>query len=930
MEALLIKILAAALALSQVMVDPEAAKTAFDRDRDQQQVADLLQAGCTHMVKAFDVENVNLDDLVETAMSDPEPLAGGDKQFRGINFEDLHSAYRQFCKKEPVEHSTIDIGKVIDFYNNATVDLPDPGKLKGMKLPGESAVLDIKGDRFAEMFQEQGRRVWIPLLEVPEHVRNAFIAAEDGRFYQHKGVDERGLIRAFINNLAQSGHLEGGSTITQQLVKNLLVGDDRSYERKIREMIVTTRAESILSKDEILELYLNSIYLGRGSWGIELAARNYFGKSARELTLEEAALLAGLTKGPATFSPDRQPARARERLSYVLARMQEEGMTDGAGTAQPNRAELPRLIPYQHPRRDIGFNFMDDVTREVRQMAGINSLTVDSYTIHSTINPQLQRALEEALQEGLFQYERNAGRSELRTAEANLGQAVVRIQGKAGVDKRPSWQQALMDAHLPLYDVHWTPAIVVEKPGSNRGQGWRVGLMDGRIVPLSVEPVKTPHKPEMYDVVFVHLVDGEKKSSAKAELRVRPEVQGAALVMENRTGRILAMAGGFSYPLSQLNRATQAARQPGSAIKPLTYLAALGSGLQPNTLVSDGAITLRPIGLRHARERDYWSPKNYDGRGGGTLTLRQALEHSRNRATAHLLKGGIEDNPEDSLNRICELAAEARIYRECGRFYPMVLGAQPVRPVDLAAFYAAIANEGARPTPYVVDSIERDGRILFHREPGLATIDSVDRAAFYQLKSMLQGVVARGTASSITALSPYVAGKTGTSEDENDAWFAGFTNDVTVVVWLGYDNADGQRRTLGSGSTGGTVSVPIFERIIQAVWRDVRPRTTLAPPSPEAMQQLSCKSADVESGRRRKRGEENSLEECLRTDGRGKVVDTRHRLVAHKNESDSEDRGKPVVTRQDRDGQFVRRGDDSDEPFGRRRFDLFRDLFGDP
>jgi len=389
-------------------------------------------------------------------------------------------------------------------------------------------------------------------------------------------------------------------------------------------------------------------------------------------------------------------------------------------------------------------------------------------------------------------------------------------------------------------------------------------------------------------VVFVRLSEGEGKTATRAELRIRPQVQGAAVVLENKTGRILAMTGGFSYPLSQLNRATQAARQPGSAIKPLTYLAALGKGLQPNTLISDGAITLRPIGLRRAREQDYWSPKNYDGRGGSTLTLRQALEKSRNRATAHLLEGGIESKPEASLHRICDLAVEAQIYRECLRFYPIVLGAQPVRPIDLAAFYAAIANEGLRPSPYAVESIERDGDNIFQRQPKLVAINSVDRAAFYQLKSMLQGVVAHGTARSIAALAPYVAGKTGTTDEENDAWFVGFTNDVTVAVWLGYDNADGQRRTLGSGSTGGAVAVPVFESIIQAAWSYVGPKDALAPPSREARQQLSCGPSDAESeGRRRRSGE--TIGECFRMDGHGKILDTRHRLVTRENERQDRD-----------------------------------------
>jgi penicillin-binding protein 1A len=353
-------------------------------------------------------------------------------------------------------------------------------------------------------------------------------------------------------------------------------------------------------------------------------------------------------------------------------------------------------------------------------------------------------------------------------------------------------------------------------------------------------------------------------------------VQGAVVVLENKTGRILAMSGGFSYPLSQLNRTSQAMRQPGSAIKPLSYLAALGKGLQPNTLVEDEPITLPPIG----GGRDYWTPKNYDGGSGNTLTLRAALENSRNLATVHLLDGGIEKKPEASLNRLCELAVEAQIYRECVRYYPFVLGAQPVRPLDLAAFYATIANEGLRPVPHSVDSIDRDGQTIYrYQQTALGTISSVDRAAFYQLKTMMQGVLARGTANAISGLAPYVAGKTGTSDEENDAWFVGFTNDVTVAVWLGYDNATGKRRTLGGGATGGGVAVPIFEPIIHAVWANVAPKTALAPPSPEAKRQLTCKSIDSESGEMQSsRGK--TVAECFRIDAKGRVLDTRYRLVS--------------------------------------------------
>src|SRR6516162_1833013 len=386
METLLVKIFATALALSQVTTAPDAVAPRFDRVADQAKVAQLLSAGCTHMRKAFDIEDINLADLIATAMEDPQAIAGESKVFRGINFADLLTAYRQFCKNEKVAAPAVDLGDVIDFYNKA-------------------------------------------LADIPEHVRSAFVAAEDKRFYEHKGIDERGLIRAFIGNLANSSRPQGGSTITQQVVKNLLVGDDLTYERKIREMVVASRVERTLSKAEILELYLNSVYLGRGSWGIELAARSYFGKSVKELTLEEGALLAGLTKGPNYFSPDRHPGRAQERLAYVLRRLHEDGVI---AAEQPNRGlpALPVMVAYERPRRDIGFHFVDQVAREAKAVAGVEAITANSYVVRSTINLPLQRAVEEALQEGLWRYERNAGRTQFRAPEASLAKAVKAIEAR--------------------------------------------------------------------------------------------------------------------------------------------------------------------------------------------------------------------------------------------------------------------------------------------------------------------------------------------------------------------------------------------------------------------------------------------------------------------------------------------------------------------
>ena len=365
MDALLVKIFATALTLSQATSGPDALKIQFDRVADQKEVVSLLRAGCLNMRKAFDIEDVNVDDLIATVMDDPDVVSGTMPAFKGLNLNDLLVAYRQFCKNETVTNSPVDLAEVIDFRNKAVADLPDPSRLKDLKLPSASVVLDAKGERFAEIFEANQRRVFVPLGEIPEHVQKAFIAAEDKRFYQHKGVDERALIRAFIGNLAKPGRPQGGSTITQQVVKNLAVGDDPTYERKIREMIVATDLERVLTKPEILQLYLNSTYLGRGSWGVEMAARSYFGKSAKELTLAEGALLAGLTKGPTAFNPDRYPERAQERLAYVLTRMQEDGAISTEEMKQAQNA-LPRMVADERPRRDTGFHFIDHLSREPR------------------------------------------------------------------------------------------------------------------------------------------------------------------------------------------------------------------------------------------------------------------------------------------------------------------------------------------------------------------------------------------------------------------------------------------------------------------------------------------------------------------------------------------------------------------------------------
>jgi penicillin-binding protein 1A len=486
------------------------------------------------------------------------------------------------------------------------------------------------------------------------------------------------------------------------------------------------------------------------------------------------------------------------------------------------------------------------------------------------------------------------GRVQFRGPEANIADAVQR-KAAGNQSSAPYWQQALQSARLPLYDVHWTPVVVLQKgSGQNGSDAIRVGLPDGRIVSLTGVNSQIRRSLNLYDVVYANVVEsrgGEAKhadtKSAKngaknppknpepakpattggavAQLRVRPTVEGATLVLENKTGRILAMAGSFSYPMSQLNRAAQTARQPGSAMKPLTYLTALAHGLQPNTLVLNQPITLPPIGSATsgreviareyggtARPEDFWSPRNADYNQGGVYTLRRGLENSVNVVTAHILDGGIDADPVRSLDEVCATAMAAKIYTQCVRYYPFVLGAQPVRMIDIAGFYAAVANEGALPTPHGIDSIEQHGKTIYqYPTTPLPRIGAADPASFYQLKTMLQGVVARGTARAIGGLSPYVAGKTGTTEDAVDGWFIGFTNDVTVAVWVGYDNGDGKRRSLGSNETGARVALPIFQPIMEAIWAEhIAPKVPLAGPSPEAKRELVDIPIDYMSGNR--------------------------------------------------------------------------------
>lgn len=822
----LIKKMALALTVSQIFTRPTV-QPHFDPNADYNQVVQIMNDGCAHFRQ---VGIAHMPELKDMKPEDIEQMIAAFSKM-GQDSGQLLSAYHLFCTNKAGADAKSMVSDIVNYYNDATKDLPDPEKLKHLDLPESSVVTDRGGKRFTEVYQDDNRRKWVSLKDIPEVVQKAFVDAEDKHFFEHHGVDDEGVLRAAKNNAGkEGGHQEGGSTITQQVVKNLLVGDAPTFDRKIREIILANRLEKIMSKQQILELYLNFVFLGRASWGVEMAARSYFGKSIKEVTSPvEAAMLASLPKGPRFYGPDSgNPDRMNERIAYVLHQMNLDQEKAGILKLQ--------FITYQSPRARGGFYFIDEIVKLVKAQFHVDP-THDSTTIHSTMLPGLQTAVEKAVQEGLAQYEIGHGRAKYSGAEKNLTDEIDKLKASDKTDKtKPVWQTALSQAYLPLYDVRWEPAIVL---GSDK-RGVQVGLKDGRTLPL--KPWRGGRLPQLYvnDAVLTEIHDN--KRSSYAELRFRPKVQGAAMVVENKTGRILALQGGFSYPLSQFDRAIRAPRQPGSAIKPLTYLEVFNSGLQPNSLVMDEPVTIQ-IDADHS-----WTPRNFDrDTRPHQTTIRRALENSLNQVTLSMLNEIVRDNNDPREDQQASLNKVLNAIRECGispnpeNHFSTILGTMEVSMLGMATCYATIANYGQRPTLHLIDSVDtKTGPIpLQYEAPKQISADVGDAASFFQLRTVLQGVVERGTAVAVGSrlqdlvphgkISDYIAAKTGTSQHAdpktrrslgaNDAWFMGITNDLTIAVWVGYDNGPNEKpQTLGKDSraTGADVAGPIFESILRA------------------------------------------------------------------------------------------------------------------
>ncbi len=707
-------------------------------------------------------------------------------------------------------------------------NLPDYQQLADYQPPVVSRVHAGDGSLLREFATE--RRVFVPLDSIPARVQKAFIAAEDNQFFAHPGLDWRGIARAVVHNaqaVFTDDRLIGGSTITQQVAKNFLLTDARTLRRKIEEAILSLRIERAFSKREILELYLNEIYLGRGSYGVASAALNYFDKAMSELTVAEAAFLAGLPKAPANYEPRDNPDRAIARRNYVVAQMRENGFIT------PEEARAARQAPIDAPGRGSidqaqGDYFVEAVRRRIQEGFGDDRLYEGGLSVRTTLEPRLQQSAEEALRNGLEAYDRRHG---WRGAPASL-------------DDFAGWQDKLADKAFPGRRESWRKAVVLKvQPevallgfaDGTRGRlplaalEWaRPALEEGRVgaKPSAVSDVVSPG-----DIVLVEKLDPASEAAAGEGplaygLRQRPQINGAVVAMDPHTGRVLAMTGGYSFARSEFNRVTQAERQPGSAFKPLVYLAALENGFTPADLIMDAPITIEQGG-----DRGTWKPANYSRRFYGPSTMRVGIERSRNLMTVRLAQ-------YIGMDEVSEMAGRLGVAEDMPLNLANALGAEEVTLLDLTAAYAMMVNGGRRVSPRLMDRIQDRRGDTIHRadqrncpdcrgvawRPGLAVPELPDKREqvldprhAYQMVSMLKGAVERGTGWRIDRrIDQPIAGKTGTTDNNRDAWFMGFTPDLAVGVYTGFD----EPRTLGENETGSRVAGPIFASFMEDALKD--------------------------------------------------------------------------------------------------------------
>ncbi|MGX9354456.1 penicillin-binding protein 1A [Roseobacteraceae bacterium S113] len=709
----------------------------------------------------------------------------------------------------------VTIGAIFWMYGR---DLPSHESLAQYTPPTISRIYSGEGNLIDEFAQE--RRLFTPAEDIPDLIKAAFVSAEDKNFYTHAGYDPRGIAAAAVDAVRSRGeNLRGASTITQQVMKNFLLDGSRRAERKIKEIILATRIEDTLSKEGILELYLNEIFLGQNSYGVTAAAQTYFNKTLRELAPHEAAFLASLPKAPSQFHPVRRKERLLERRNFVLREMMENGYISSSEFATEVAAPLRSVQngdfePFRKklPPRDY---FSDEIRRQLSREFGQEEFFSSGMAVRATIDPEMQVQAANALQRQLEQYDRGLGtwRGTGKSIDAGL------------LGDESAWREALAEVSVArdvALESKWHVAVVRDVRDNELLLGIEnISLNDPRGMTLPRSDTNW-FSGNLFDNFapgdVIHIRERtEGGAFERWTLRQVPAVQGAFVAMDVNTGRVISMQGGFSYQHSVFNRATQAQRQPGSAFKPFVYAAALDSGYSPATVVVDAPIEINtPQGV--------WRPKNASNQFYGPTPLRTGIERSRNLMTIRLAQ-------EVGMDVIAGYAERFGVYDSMNRVLAASLGSDETTLYKMVASYAMFANGGERIEPTLIDRVQdRYGKTIFKHDPRNCTdcddpsiaanrgprIVSdrsrvMDAITAHQLRSMMEGVVTRGTASKTVSLGVPTAGKTGTTNDAKDVWFVGFTSNIVAGCYIGYDTP----QSLGRGASGGGMCGPVFNQFMR-------------------------------------------------------------------------------------------------------------------
>ena len=694
------------------------------------------------------------------------------------------------------------IGAVFIYFYYSR-DLPDVGKLKDHQPSTITQVYSADNEKIAEFYIE--KRIIIALEDIPLSLKQATLAVEDSNFYSHFGIDPKAIFRAFITNL-KAGHIvEGGSTITQQLTKTMFLSREKSLPRKIKEAILALRLELVFSKDEILEMYLNQIYYGHGTYGVEAAARNYFAKSVKDLTIAECAMIASLPKAPNNYSPYRNPKKALKRRNHVIRRMADISFISKEQAKffmgeEFNLGKVEKMLnkaPY----------FVEHVRRILEEKFGSNKLYRAGLKVYTTLDIKMQETAQRTIKKNLLVADKRYGyRGPIGTVDISRGELTVRktlirqngfVEGK-GIKIGETIYGTVMsvgrtqvrvilgaeDGYIDIKDMNWA-----RKPNPN---------LDGRWV-----KIKNPSEAITPGNLIMVKVLGRKQDGTgwSLALEQEPEVQAALISLSTLTGQVKSMVGGYDYNKSQFNRAVQAIRQPGSAFKPIIYAAAVNQGYGPSSIIIDSPIIFKD--KKDAFEK--WKPVNFEEKFYGPTSLREALAHSRNVVTVKLMQ-------KIGINSTIRLARSLGITTNLEENLSIALGSSGTTLYELTSAYSAFANLGNITKPTVIRNIKsRQGKVLFTAEPD--TTQPISSETAHIMTSLMQSVVQNGTAKKIKSLKRPVAGKTGTTNNYVDAWFIGYTPELVTGVWVGKD----KDKPLGRNETGSRAAIPIWLQFMQKV-----------------------------------------------------------------------------------------------------------------